>query len=104
MGAALLIAAASPATEPGAVVDDLLTRRLGFSSADLRALDAGSAAIKSLDTPAREELAHVEVVYVDASNERFLERFRDIERFERRPGIPRSGASGVLPGSRIWSR
>ena len=97
LGAALLIAAASTAAEPGAIVDDLLTRTLGFSPADLRAFDAGSAAIKSLDTPAREELAHVGVVYVDASNERFLERFRDIERFERGPGIPQIGRFGSPP-------
>lgn len=97
LGAALLIAAASPAAESGAIVDDLLTRTLGFSTADLRALDEGSAAIKSLATPVHEELAHVGVVYVDAPNERFLERFRDIERFERGPGIPQIGRFGSPP-------
>lgn len=97
LGAALLIAAAAPAAEPGAVVDDLLKRTLGFSTADLRALDAGSAAIRSLETLAREELAHVGVVYVDAPNERLLERFRDIERFERGPGIPQIGRFGSPP-------
>ena len=95
--AALLIVVASLAAQSGSTVDSLLTQKMGFSAADLRALDAGSAVIKSLDTPIREELAHVGVVYVDAQPERFVERFRDIERFERGPGIPQIGRFGSPP-------
>ncbi|MGH9324939.1 MAG: hypothetical protein ACRD3V_34290 [Vicinamibacteria bacterium] len=88
LGAALLMAAHSPAPPSGSIVDDLLSRKLRFSAADLRAHDAGSAVIKSLDTPIREELAHVAAVYLDAPSGRFVERFRDIVRFESGPGIP----------------
>jgi len=70
---------------------------MGFSTADLRAVQAGSATVKSVNTRVREELAHVGVVYVDAPIERFIERFRDIERFERGPGIPQIGRFGSPP-------
>ena len=70
---------------------------MGFSARQVRALKAGSTVIRSLDTPVREELAHVAVVYIDASPERFVERFRDIERFERGPGIPQIGRFGSPP-------
>jgi hypothetical protein len=62
-----------------------------FSAADLRALDAGSAVIKTLETPVREELAFAAAVYFDAPSQTFVERFRDIERFESGPGIPQIG-------------
>jgi len=91
LGAVLLVTPAYHAATSGSIVDDLLEQQMGFSTADLRALDAGSPAIKSLDTPVHEELAHVGVVYVDAPADRFLERFRDIERFETGPGIPQIG-------------
>ena len=94
LGVAFVMAAASLAAQSGSIVDTLLRRQLGFSAADIQALDAGSAIIKSLDTPVREELAHVGVVYVDAPAERFIERFRDIERFETGPGIPQIGRFG----------
>ena len=82
------LAALLTATPPGSIVDDLLTRKMGFSSADLLTLDSGSAVIKTLDTPIREELAHVAAVYLDASSGRFVEKFRNIVQFESGPGIP----------------
>src|SRR3989338_8964994 len=85
--AALLVAVASPGAQAGSFVDDLLRREMRFSAADLRTLDAGSAVIRSLETPVRQELAHFGVVYVDAPTERFVDRFGDIERFESGPGI-----------------
>jgi hypothetical protein len=45
----------------------------------------------------RQELAHWGVVYIQATPERFIERFRDIERFESGPGIPRIGRFSVVP-------
>jgi hypothetical protein len=96
LGAALLVAVASPAAQSGSFVDDLL-RRERFSAADLPALDKGKAVVKSLDTPVRQELAHFGVVYVDAPTERFVDRFGDIERFERGPGIPQIGRFGSPP-------
>ena len=97
VGAAFLIAATVPGAQSGSDLDRLLTDRMGFSDDDLRALDAGSAVIRSLDTPMREELAHVGVVYVDAAPEQFLERFREIEEFERGPGIPQIGRFSDIP-------
>jgi hypothetical protein len=88
LGAALLLATASLGTPPGTIVDFLSNEEVRFSAADLRALDTGSAVIKSLETPVREELAHVAAVYLDAPSERFVERFRDIVQFEQGPNIP----------------
>lgn len=87
-GAALLVAVASLAAPSLSLVDDLLIQKTGFSTADLAALDAGSAVIKTLDTPIREELAFVGAVYLDTSSNRFVEQFRDIVGFESGPGIP----------------
>jgi hypothetical protein len=94
---ALLVAVASPAAQSGSFLDDLLRREMRFSAADLRALDAGSAVIKSLETPVRQELAHFGAVYIDAPTERFVQRFRDIERFERGAGILQIGRLGSPP-------
>jgi hypothetical protein len=94
--AALLVCTASPGARSDSFVDNLLRQR-GFSAADLRARDAGEAVVKSLDTPVRRELAYFGVVSVDAPTERFVNRFDDIERFERGPGIPQIGRFGVPP-------
>jgi hypothetical protein len=97
LGAALLMSVSAFPTPAGSIVENLLTQKLRFSDADLRALDTGSAVIKSLDTPIREELAHVGAVYLDAPSGRFVERFRDIVRFESGPGIPQIGRFGSPP-------
>jgi hypothetical protein len=68
-----------------------------FSASELRSLDDGEAVVRSLATPVRQELAHFGVVYIHAPTERFIERFRDIERFESGPGIPQIGRFGVVP-------
>ena len=80
----LLAAQSSP------VVDNPL-RWEPFFAADLQAVHAGEAVVKSLDTPVRQELAVFGVVYVAAPTARFVDRFRDIERFEKGPGIPQIG-------------
>jgi hypothetical protein len=91
----LLVGVASPAAQSG-FVNNLL-RQERFSAADLRALDAGEAVVKTLDTPVRQELAHFGAVYIDAPADRFVDRFVDIERFERGPGIPQIGRFGSPP-------
>ena len=91
LGAALLlIAAASLAAQSSPVVDNPL-RWERFFAADLPAVHAGEAVVKSLDTPLRQELAVFGLVYVQAPTARFVDRFRDIERFEKGPGIPQIG-------------
>ena len=95
---AIVLAAAVPlAAQPGSGVGRLLNETMGFSAGDLRGLDRGSAVIRSLDTPVRQELAHVGVVHLDAPPDEFVDLFRDIERFERGPGIPRIGRFGSPP-------
>ena len=96
LNVALLIATASPSAQSSAFVDNLL-RRERFSAADLSALDAGAAIVKSLDTPVRQELAHFGAVYIDAATDRIVDRFMDIERFERGPGIRQIGRFGTPP-------
>ena len=80
-----------PSAQAGPTVDALFRQALGFSSADIRTYQEGGAVIRSLDTPVREELAHVGAVRVHASAADFLDRFRDIVAFERGPGIPQIG-------------
>ena len=93
----LPIAVVFLAAQSGSIVERLVTETLGFSTDDVRALDGGSAVISSLDTPVREELANVGVVYVDARPGEVIEQFRDIERFERGPGIPQIGRFSSPP-------
>jgi hypothetical protein len=81
-----LIAAASPAAQAVSFVDRLLERER-FSTAERRAIGEGKAVVKSLDTPVRRELAHFGGVYIDAPADCFVERFDDIERFEKGPGM-----------------
>lgn len=96
LAAVLLVAGAAPAAQSVSVLNNLLPEQR-FSTTELRALDSGRAVVKSLDTPMRRELAHVGVVHIDAPPERFVDRFRDIERFERGPGIPQIGRFGIPP-------
>ena len=95
--AIVLVAVVASTDQPAAFVDDLLRRKMRFSAADLRSLDAGAAVVKSLETPVRRELAYFGAVYIEAPPERFIERFRDIERFERGPGVPQIGRFSVVP-------
>jgi hypothetical protein len=95
-GAAWLVAAASPAAQTSSFVDTLLERER-FSTAERRAIGEGKAVVKVLDTPVRRELAHFGGVYIDAPADRFIERFDDIERFERGPGMPQIGRFGATP-------
>jgi len=96
LGVALLVAVASPAAQSVSFLNDLL-RQQRFSAADFRTLDVGEAVVTSLDTPIRRELAHFGVVHINAPADRFVDRFRDIERFERGPGIPQIGRLGIPP-------
>ena len=93
----MLVALLHPAAQAAAFVDDLLRRKMRFSAADLRSLDAGAAVVKSLETPVRRELAHFGVVYIQTPPERLIELFRDIERFESGPGVPQIGRFSVVP-------
>jgi hypothetical protein len=86
-----LVAGATLEGQSGRSPDDSAGRQMGFSAADLLSAQSGDAVIKSLDTPVRQELAYVGMVYIDVSTANFIDRFRDIERFERGPGTPLIG-------------
>ena len=95
---ATALAAVVPlAAQSGSSVGRFLNETIGFSIDDLRGLDRGSAVIRSLDTPVHQELAHVGVVHLDVPPDEFVDLFRDIERFERGPGIPQIGRFGSPP-------
>ena len=95
---ATALAAVVPlAAQSGSSVGRFLNETIGFSIDDLRGLDRGSAVIRSLDTPVHQELAHVGVVHLDVPPDEFVDLFRDIERFERGPGIPKIGRFGSPP-------
>ena len=87
----LLLGGTSPGAQSSSKVEQLLRGPMGFSGSDLRKLDEGSSVIKGLDTRVNEELANVGAVFVDALPGTILDRFRDIERFEKGPGIPQIG-------------
>jgi hypothetical protein len=89
-------ATAVPA-QSDSIVDKSLGEQMGFSTADIQSVEAGSAVIRSLDAPVREELAYVGLVHVDASAARFVDRFRNIEEFESGPGTPLIGRFGNPP-------
>lgn len=85
------------AAQPRPLPELLVRKAAGLSAADMRALESGVAVVRSLNTPVRQEFAHVGAVHIDAPYGRFLERFRDIERFERGPGVPQIGRFGTPP-------
>ncbi|MBM3779778.1 MAG: hypothetical protein FJW23_16310 [Acidimicrobiia bacterium] len=98
---ALALAAAlalpSAADPPLAPPVAALLREIGFSARDLATLRRGAAVTASLDTPAREEIAHVAAVHLQVTPAEFLRRFRDIERFEQGPGVPHLGRFSTPP-------
>jgi hypothetical protein len=91
LAAVLLLGSISPGAQSSSTVEQLLRGRLGFSARDLRNLDKGSSVIRGLDTRVHEELANVGAVFVDALPGTILDLFRDIEQFEKGPGIPQIG-------------
>lgn len=97
IGVALLVASALPQAQSNAFRDEFLRQKLHFGSADLTTLDAGRAIVRSLDTSVRQEIAHFGVVYVDARADRFIERFSDVERFERGRGVTQIGRFSPSP-------
>ena len=78
LAVALLVAVAAPTAQSVSFIDNLLQQQR-FSAADRRALAAGQAVVKTLDTSIRRELAHFGIVHIDAPPSRFVERFRDID-------------------------
>lgn len=70
---------------------DALLRQKGFSAGDMRALDSGSVLVRTVDTPVREEMAHLGAVHIEVPSDVLVARFEDIVAFEKGPGIPQIG-------------
>jgi hypothetical protein len=85
------------AEQKTSTAEDLLQRQMSLSAADLRQLRAGAAIVKSLESSARHELVHLAAVRIRKRSDEFIARFRDIERFERGPGIPQIGRFSTPP-------
>jgi hypothetical protein len=81
-----LSAVRSPPAGSGPAVDALLPPER-FGPADIRAIHSGAAVVKNLDTPLRQELAVFGVVAIAIPAATFVDRFADIEKFEKGPGI-----------------
>ena len=94
---AVLFGPVAPAAEQSNTFLDGVLRQERFSAADLAALHNGDAVVKTLETPVRQELALFGAVYINTSTDLFVERFRDIERFESGPGIPQLGRFSTPP-------
>lgn len=93
-----LILAAISAQSPSPELSTFLRDRLGFSGSDVSRVERGEVVTRKLDADGNKEVAVVGVVRIDASPERFLERFRDIESFARTPELTQIGRFATLPG------
>ncbi len=97
LGASSLTGSAPLRGQSPPIATDSIGTQMGFTAADVLAAESGSAVIKRLDTPVREEVAYVGMVSIDAPVGRFIDRFRDIEEFERGPGTPLIGVFSDPP-------
>lgn len=74
---------AAPAPARGQDVLDFLRARAGFSREELAALVRGQAVTHALDSHEKREIILFAAVRIDAPRGRFVEAYRDIERFKR---------------------
>ena len=84
-----------PDVEPD--LREVLTGRLGFTTADLRDLQLGRVVRHSIETEGSGEIVVAGAVRVDAAKSLFVERVRDIVRFKRGPGVLQIGRFGDPP-------
>ena len=75
-------ATGSASAQTGKEPQTFLKTHAGFSEEELRAIDQGSAIVKTVRTPSKEEVTIVGVGLFKASTAFFLRMYRDIERFE----------------------
>ena len=78
----------------------LLAHELNFTPADLAALAAGRIVKRTLDSSVAGEVAAVGAVRVVAPKRKFIEAYRDIERFKVGPGILQIGRFSDPPAPR----
>lgn len=93
----LTVGSAPDAEQRATASEDLLQATMGLSTTELRQLRAGNGVVKSLESGARQELVLLGVIPIRMRSDEFINRFRDIERFERGPGIPQIGRFSTPP-------
>ena len=65
-----------------------LKKDAGFSDEEIRAAERGEAVSKLLETPLRREVAVLGIVRLEVPIDFFLEKYEDIETFEKGSGTP----------------
>lgn len=98
MIATALILAAISTQAPSQELSTFLRDRLGFSGSDVSRVERGEVVTRKLDVNGNKEVTVVGVVRIDATAERFLERFRDIESFARTRELTQIRRFGTPPG------
>lgn len=96
MIATLLLAMLAPPV-PVQELETFLRDRMGYSDSDLAKVERGDVVTRKLERATDKEVALVGVVRMPGSQERFLERFRNIESFMRSEELTRVGRFGVPP-------
>jgi len=74
-----------------------LSRHLGFSSADLAALDTGQVLVTLPKTTETREVAAFAIARLDVSTDFFIEKVRDIENFKKSENVLQIGKFGNPP-------
>ena len=74
-----------------------LSKHLGFSSADLAALDTGQVLVTLPKTTETREVAAFAIARLDVSTDFFIEKVRDIENFKKSENVLQIGKFGSPP-------
>ncbi len=64
-----------------------LEHDIGLSDDEIRKAEQGEVVVKVLDTPVKHEVALFGIVWVEATTDYFVEKYSDIENFEKGKGI-----------------
>lgn len=95
--AASVFAAGMLAQTPHPEPQTFLRRQVGFSPADLEALEAGQILVKLPKTPETREVAAFAIMRLDVPADFFLERVRDIVNFKKSENVLQIGKFSSPP-------
>ena len=84
---ALVVWTAGLATAQPHEPHHFLRTAIGLSDAEIAQAEKGQVVVKVLDTPLKREVAVFGIVWVEATTDFFVERYQDIESFEKGPGV-----------------
>ncbi len=79
------------------LVGSYLVERMGFSPADVRAVESGHPVARTVDGHTAEDIAVVGAVHIRTTPATLVARFRDITRFERSDSVLAIGTFGPTP-------